>query len=87
MTIYQEGPIHCSDHRILRNLYSAQGDPRTAQAFLCTGPGGATVDIINVHAPSGKPSLTDFQRAKLLRNMLQSNSFSIQAWQLGVPAS
>ena len=87
MTIYQQGPIQCSGHRILRNLYPAQGQPRTAQAFLCTGPGGVTVDIINVHAPSGKPSLTDFQRVKLLRNMIQSNSVSIQAWQVGAPAS
>ena len=56
MTIYQQGPLHCSGHRILHNLYLAQGQPRTAQTFLCTGPGGVTVDIINVHAPSGKPS-------------------------------
>ena len=83
MTIYQQGPIQCSGHRILRNLYSAQGDPRTTQAFLCTGPGGVTVDIINVHAPSGKLSLTDFQRATLLRNMLQSKSFSIPGMAIG----
>ena len=65
MTIYQQGPIQCSGHRILRNLYPAQGQPRTAQTFLCTGPGGVTVDIINVHAPSRKPSLTDFQAREI----------------------
>ena len=34
MTIYQQGPIRCSGHRILSNLDSAQGQPRTAQTFL-----------------------------------------------------
>ena len=79
-TVYddlQQGPIQFSGHRILSNLYSAQGQPRTAQTLLCTRPGGVTVDIINVHAPSGKQKLTDVQRTTLLRNLLQSNSLSI----------
>ena len=36
MTIYIDGPIQCSCHRILKDLYYAQGDPRTAQTFMCT---------------------------------------------------
>ena len=83
MTIYQQGPIQCSHHRILRKLFPAQGDPRTAQAFLCTGPGGLTVDIINVHAPSGRPILTDLQRTTLLENMLQSSSSSMPGMAIG----
>ena len=83
MTIYQQGPIQCSGHRIFSNLYSAQGLPRTAQTLLCTGPGGVTVDIINVHAPSGRQKLTDFQRTTLLRNLLQSNSLSIPGAAVG----
>ena len=33
MTVYDEGQVLCSCHRILTDLYSAQGQPRTAQAF------------------------------------------------------
>ena len=76
MTIYDQGTMQCSGHRILRDLYFAQEQARTAQTFLCTGPGGVTVDIINVHAPSGTPKLTDKQRKTLLRKLLQSNSWS-----------
>ena len=54
MTVYRVGRIQCTYHRILKHLYDAQGAPRTAQTFLCRGPGGVTVDVINVHAPSGK---------------------------------
>ena len=66
MTIYRDGP---SCHRILENLYYAQGEPRTAQTFLCCGPGGVNVDVINVHAPSGKLKLTDEQRKTLFTNL------------------
>ena len=59
MTIYIDGLIQCSCHRILKDVCHAQGQPRTAQTFLCCGPGGLTVDVINVHAPSGKKTLTD----------------------------
>ena len=54
MTVYDVGQVQCSCHRILTDLYYAQGQPRTAQAFLCCGPGDVTVDMINVHAPSGQ---------------------------------
>ena len=77
MTAYDELRVQCAEHRILRNLYSAQRQPRTAQMFLCRGPDGSSVDVINVHAPSGTPRLTDAQRKTLLRNLLQSNSESI----------
>ena len=50
MTIYIHGPIQCSCHRILKNVYYAKGQPRTAQTFLCCGPGGVTVDVVNVNA-------------------------------------
>ena len=74
MTIYNHGPITCSCHRILGNLYHVEGQPRTAQQVLCRGPGGVTVDVINVHAPSGSKKLTDQQRKTLLKNLLGSTS-------------
>jgi len=83
MTIYIDGPVQCSCHRILKGLYNAQGLPRTAQTFLCCGPGGVTVDVINVHAPSGKRRLTDQQRQTLLTNLLQSNSKSMPEKTIG----
>ena len=52
MTIYIDGPIQCSDHRILHNLYYAAGLPRDAQTFVCTLFDHESVDFVNVHAPS-----------------------------------
>jgi len=83
MTIYIDGLVQCSCHRILKGVYNAQGLPRTAQRFLCCGPGGVTVDVINVHAPSGKRRLTDQQRQTLLTNLLQSNSKSMPEKTIG----
>ena len=83
MTIYNELRVQCIKHRILRNIYAAQRQPRTAQMFLCRGPDGSSVDVINVHAPSGKPSLSDAQRKTLLRNLLQSNSESSPGHTIG----
>ena len=83
MTIYKDGAIHCSCHRILKDLYNARDLPRTAQTFLCRGPGDVTVDVINVHAPSGKQTLTDNQRKTLLTNLLQSNSESMPGRAIG----
>ena len=83
MTIYKDGPIRCSSHRILKNLYFAQNLPRTAQTFLCHGPGGDTADVINVHAPSGKPQLFDQQRQTLLTTLLQSGSRSVPGQAIG----
>ena len=52
MTIYKDGANQCSHHRILKDIYNAKGLPRTAQTFLCCGPGDDRFDLINVHAPS-----------------------------------
>ena len=76
MTIYKEGPIQCLEPRTLKDLYYAHGETRTAQTFLCRGPDNITVDVINVHAPSGKRKLTDEQRRKLISKLLQSASMS-----------
>ena len=85
MTIYKDGAIQCSCHRILKDLYNAGVLPRTAQTFLCRGPGDVTVDVINVHAPSpgGKKKPTDQQRKTLLTNLLQSNSKSMPGRAIG----
>ena len=58
-------------------------EPRTAQTFVCCGPGSVTADVINVHAPSGKKSLTDKQRIALLTNLLQSNSQPMPGQEIG----
>ena len=34
------------------------------------------IDVVNVHAPSGTPKLTDAQRIQLIRNLLQSSSMT-----------
>ena len=83
MTAYIELQVQCTEHRILRNIYGAQRQPRTAQMFLCLGPDGSSVDVINVHAPSETPRLTDAQRKTLLRNLLQSNSESSPGHTIG----
>jgi hypothetical protein len=77
MTIYIDGSIRCSEYRILRNLYYADGEPRTAQAFVCALPDGEGVDVVNVHAPSGGKKLKDSQRMQLLTNLLQSKSHAM----------
>ena len=90
MTIYKDGAIQCSHHRILKDVYNAKGLPRTAQTFLCSGSGHNMFDSINVHAPSpGKKRkqqhrtqpqagmLTDQQRMTLLTNLLQRDSKSM----------
>ena len=83
MTVYIEGPIQCSNPRTLNDLYYANGESRTAQTFLCRGPGHITVDVINVHAPSGKSTLTDKQRRTLISNLLQSDSMSTPGHAIG----
>ena len=84
MTAYNELQVQCTEHRILRNIYGARRQPRTAQMFLCLGPDGSSVDVINVHAPSGTPRLTDAPRKTLLRNLLQNNSESSPGHTIGM---
>ena len=83
LTVYDVSQVQCSGHRILEDLYLAHGQPRTAQAFLCRGPHDDTVDIINVHAPSGSRKLNDEQRTELITNLLQSNSQSMPGHTIG----
>ena len=52
ITVYIDGLVECSDHRILHSLYYAGGELRTSQAFVCS-LGAERIDVINVHAPSG----------------------------------
>ena len=77
LTIWDNNRCKCTHARILRNVYNVPGHRRMAQAFLCTIPGESDeegIDIVNVHAPSGDPKLTDKQRFQLIRNLLQSSS-------------
>ena len=74
MTIYINGPIRCSGHRILHDLYYAGGQARTAQTFVCSCLGGESIVMINVHAPSGTSRLKDSQPQTLLTNLPQNNS-------------
>ena len=77
LTIWDHNRCQCKHGRILDNVYNVPAHRRTAQAFLCIMPGEndeAGIDVVNVHAPSGKPRLTDPQRFELIRNLLQSNS-------------
>ena len=92
MTIYKDSEFQCTRHHILKDLYNAGSRspnstvlvPRTAQTFLCRGPGDVTVDVINVHAPSSsKRKLTDRQRMALLTSLLQSNSNSMPGRAIG----
>jgi hypothetical protein len=84
-TIYIDRPIRCSEHRILNDLYSANGQPRTAPAFVCPFPDGECepIDVVNVHAPSGVRKLKDTQRMALLTSLLQSNSQAVPGGTIG----
>ena len=82
MTVYDANQVECSNHRILTNVFTARGE-RSAQAFSCHGPGRVTIDVVNVHAPSGAEKLTDKQRNELLTNLLQSNSMALPGTSLG----
>ena len=79
LTIWDDNRCKCTHGRILKNVYHVPGHRRTAQAFLCTMPGEGDeegIDVVNVHAPSGTPRLTDTQRFQLIRNLLQSSSMT-----------
>ena len=87
MTVYDAGQLQCLCPRTLTDLYSAQGQPRTAQTFLCRGPGDVTVDMINVHAPSGGRRLSDQNSNKCLRVCYQAIRCRCLGAQLDAPAS
>ena len=79
LTIWDDNRCKCTHGRILKKVYSVPGHRRKAQAFLCTMPGENEeegIDVVNVHAPSGKPKLTDAQRFQLIQNLLQSSSMT-----------
>ena len=79
LTIWDGNRCECKHGRILENVYDVPGHRRKAQAFLCIMPGENDeegIDIVNVHAPSGKPKLTDSHRYHLIRNLLQSSSMA-----------
>ena len=74
LTIWDGHQCKCSHGRILEKVYDVLGHQRNAQAFLCTMPGESDeecIDVVNVHAPSGKKKLTDAQRYQLILNLLQ----------------
>ena len=86
ITAWDANLTDCRHPRILRKLYSAGTEPRTAQAFMCSMPGESDklgLDVINVHAPSGRKKLTDTQRMQLLQNLLQSNSICNPSHSIG----
>ena len=79
LTIWDDNRCKCTHGRILKNVYNVPRQRRHAQAFLCTLPGEGDeegMDVVNVHAPSGDPKLTDKQRFQLMRNLLQSSSMT-----------
>ena len=79
LTIWDGNLCCCKHGQILKNVYNVPGHRRVAQAFLCIMPGEIDetgIDIVNAHAPSGDPSLTDPQRYQLMRNLLQSKSMA-----------
>jgi len=86
LTIWDGKCCECKRHQILENVYNVPGHRRKAQAFLCIMPGENDeegIDIVNVHAPSGKPKLTDSHRYHLIRNLLQSSSMARPNKQIG----
>ena len=77
LTIWDGNRCKCTHAQILKDVYTVPRQPRTAQAFLCTMPGDGDeegINVVNVHAPSGTPRLTDTQRFDLIQNLLQSSS-------------
>ena len=86
LTIWDGHQCKCSHGRILEKVYDVLGHQRNAQAFLCTMPGESDeecIDVVNVHAPSGKKKLTDTQRYQLILNLLQSSSTARAGTRIG----
>mgnify|MGYP000288006347 CR=1 FL=1 len=86
LTIWHGNQCQCTHGRILEKVYDVPGHRRTAQAFLCIMPGESDeecIDVVNVHAPSGKKKLTDSQRYQLIQNLLQSSSMARAGTRIG----
>ena len=65
--------------QILKKMHNVPGHQRMTQAFLCTMPGESNeqdINVINIHASSAIPIMTDAQRIQLIRNLLQSSSMT-----------
>ena len=76
LTAYRTDRVTCEHYSMLSNLYDAQGSERTAQHFLLKPATSSedSINVINVHAPSGTKRLTATQRATLVRSLLQTTS-------------
>ena len=86
LTIWDGNQCQCTHGRILEKVYDVPGHRRTAQAFLCIMPGESDeecIDVVNVHAPSGKKKLTDSQRYQLIQNLLQGSSMARAGTRIG----
>ena len=81
VTIYIDGPIRCSDHQILCKLYHAGGERRTAQTFVCWFPSGESIDVVNVHAPSGYRTLKDPQTQDTTNDSATEQFANKACWQ------
>ena len=77
LTLYRCDQIVCSCHEIMEDVYDANGKARASQKFLCAShqSPGASLDVINAHAPAGPLRLLrDSQRKELIERLLQSKS-------------
>ncbi|MCH2143455.1 MAG: hypothetical protein MK077_10735, partial [Phycisphaerales bacterium] len=76
LTIWDDNRCQCTHGRIMQDVYKVKSPHRRmAQAFLCTMPGEGDeegIHVVNVHAPSGRPSLTDNQRLQLIQTVVES---------------
>ena len=85
LTAWDAKQCDCRHFRIMWNVFQHK-EPRTAQLFLCClrdAEDSNGINVINVHAPSGKQPLTDKQRTQMLKNLLQSNSKAMQHSNIG----
>ena len=80
LTAWDAKQCDCRYFRIMWKVFQHE-DPRTAQLFwrcLRDAEDSNGINVINVHAPSGKQHLTDKQRTQTLKNLLQSKSKATQ---------
>ena len=85
LTAWDAKQCDCRHFRIMWNV-GQHKEPRTAQLFLCCSRDAEDsngINVINMHAPSGKPTLTDAQRTEMVRALLQSKSKAKQHSNIG----